>query len=174
MSVIRAIARPMLASIFVTGGVDVLLHPKSRVPAADSVVDGLVERLPSGISTKHVVQADAAVKVVAGGLLAAGRVPRLAALALAASLVPTTFAGHPFWTEEDPVRRTQQRLHFTKNVSMLGGLLLAVVDTGGKPSLAWRARRAPDALKHAAADLRWDVLGATHSRTDALRERLPG
>jgi hypothetical protein len=33
-------------------------------------------------------------------------------------------------------------IQFIKNASVGGGLLLAVADTGGKPSLGWRARRA--------------------------------
>jgi putative oxidoreductase len=171
MSVIRALARPMLASMFVTGGLDTLRHPAPKVPAADPVVSGLAQWLPSGVSTKQVVLADGALKVAAGGLLAFGRFPRLSALALAGSLVPTTIAGHAFWKESDPAKRRQQRVHFIKNVSMLGGLLIAAVDTEGKPSLAWRARRAPEAVKHAAADLRRDVLGTTAS---AVRERLAG
>ena len=39
---------------------------------------------------------------------------------------------------EDPAQRTQQRLHFFKNVSMLGGLIIAAGDTEGKPGVAWR------------------------------------
>jgi hypothetical protein len=35
-----------------------------------------------------------------------------------------------------------QRIQFFKNVSMLGGLLLAALDTEGRPSLSWRAHRA--------------------------------
>ena len=169
MSVIRALARPMLASMFVTGGLDTLRHPAPKVPAADTVVSGLAQWLPSGVSTQQVVLADGALKVAAGGLLALGRFPRLSALALAGSLVPTTIAGHAFWKESDPTRRKQQQ--YTHNVSMLGGLLLAAVDTEGRPSLAWRARRAPEAVKHAAADLRRDVLGTTSSYA---RERLAG
>jgi len=42
---------------------------------------------------------------------------------------------------------------------------------GSKGDLHWRARRAPEAVKHAAADLRRDVLGSTAS---AVRERLSG
>ena len=66
----------------------------------------------------------------------------LAATVLAASLVPTTLAAHRFWEEEDPRARAAQRVHFQKNCAMLGGLILAAVDTGGRPSLGWRARRA--------------------------------
>ncbi|MBK6501203.1 MAG: hypothetical protein IPG03_02165 [Candidatus Microthrix sp.] len=34
------------------------------------------------------------------------------------------------------------RIQFEKNASILGGLLLATVDTEGRPGLGWRARRA--------------------------------
>ena len=61
---------------------------------------------------------------------------------LAASLVPTTIAGHRYWEVSDEPARTQQRLHFWKNVSMLGGLIIAAGDTDGQPGVAWRARRA--------------------------------
>ena len=66
----------------------------------------------------------------------------LSATVLAASLVPTTLAGHAFWNETDPQAKYAQRLQFYKNTSVFGGLLLAAVDTEGKPGLAWRARRA--------------------------------
>ena len=58
---------------------------------------------------------------------------------LAASLVPTTYVGHPFWQEPDPSQARQQRTHFLKNLGLLGGLLLAAVDTEGQPGLAYRA-----------------------------------
>ena len=46
-----------------------------------------------------------------------------------------------FWTVKDPATRAQQRIHFLKNVGLLGGVLLASVDTAGEPGLAYRARR---------------------------------
>ena len=64
------------------------------------------------------------------------------------------------WEEKDPQAKAQQRIHFFKNVSMLGGLLLASVDTVGKPGLAWRAR-------HAAKDARRE---ARHLAGTAKRE----
>jgi uncharacterized membrane protein YphA (DoxX/SURF4 family) len=88
------------------------------------------------------VRLNAAVQLGAGLLLATGRFPRLAALALAGSLVPTTLAGHRFWEESDPQAKTNEIHHFIKNLSILGGLLVAAVDTGGRPSLRWRTRRA--------------------------------
>ena len=56
--------------------------------------------------------------------------------------MPTTAAGHRFWEEQDPAERAQQRVHFFKNVSMFGGLIIAAGDTEGQPGVAWRTRRA--------------------------------
>lgn len=152
MSIVRAIARPMLASMFVIGGLDSLRRPDPKVPAAEKVVGGVTDKLPMISDTRQAVQANGAVQVAAGGLLALGRLPRLSALALAGSLVPTTLAGHRFWSETDPGKRSMQRVHFVKNVSMLGGLLLAAVDTSGKPSIAWRARHAIAAAQDSVND----------------------
>ena len=38
--------------------------------------------------------------------------------------MPTTAAGHRFWEETDPEARANQQIHFFKNLSMLGGLIL--------------------------------------------------
>jgi putative oxidoreductase len=66
--------------------------------------------------------------VVGGALLASGTLPRLAALALAGSMIPTTVAGHAFWKVDDPAARKLQRIQFHKNMAMIGGLLFAVID----------------------------------------------
>ncbi len=60
-----------------------------------------------------------------------------------------------------------QQLQFTKNMGLLGGALLAVVDTDGKPGLGWRARRANKDLHRAAALAAKD---AKHARKTASRE----
>jgi putative oxidoreductase len=70
------------------------------------------------------VKLNGAVQVVAGTTLALGILPRVSALALAASLVPTTLAGHRFWEEEDEAARAQQSVQFLKNAAMMGGLLM--------------------------------------------------
>jgi uncharacterized membrane protein YphA (DoxX/SURF4 family) len=168
MSLIRRIARPLLAASFISGGIDTLRNPAPRVPHAEKVVRPLVARIPQLSDAEQVVKIDAAIKVVAGTMLAFGKFPRLSAAALVASLVPTTAAGHRFWEETDPARRKQQQLHFLKNAGMVGGLLLAAVDTEGRPSLAWRAQHAPRAISHAANDLRRDAELAMHSATSAL------
>lgn len=139
----------MLSSMFISGGINALKSAERHAQVAGPVVDKVhpavekaTDSLPFDLDNKQMVQLNAVVQVVGGLMLATGRAPRLSSLALAASLVPTTLAGHRFWEESDPQVRKQQQTHFVKNVSMLGGLMLASVDTEGKPSVAWRARRA--------------------------------
>ncbi len=148
MPLVRLVARPMLASMFVTGGVNSLRNADYLAERAKPVTDKLepavnsaTSSLPISLDSKQMVQLNGAVHVVGGLMLATGRSPRLAALALAATLVPTTFGGHRFWEETDAQVKANQKVHFFKNLSMMGGLLLASVDTAGKPSIAWRARR---------------------------------
>jgi putative oxidoreductase len=144
---VRRIARPLLASTFVFGGIDTLRNPQSRVAGAQPVVEKITEQadkqLPVQVprDVEQWVKIDAGVKVGAGVLFSLGRLPRLSALALAVSIVPTTLAGHRFWEAEGATKQAQL-IHFLKNLGLLGGLLLAAVDTEGKPSVGYRARRA--------------------------------
>jgi uncharacterized membrane protein YphA (DoxX/SURF4 family) len=152
MTVVRRFARPLLSTMFVTGGLDSVRHPASKVAAAEGVAPPIARRVPYlPEDPESLVRLNGAVQVVAGSMLALGRFPRLSAALLAGSLVPTTLAGHRFWEEQDETKRAQQRIHFFKNMSMLGGLILAAVDTEGRPGLAWRARHASH---HAAAGTR--------------------
>jgi uncharacterized membrane protein YphA (DoxX/SURF4 family) len=142
MTATRRVARPLLAAIFVAGGVDAAKNPEGKAEAADRVASPLARTLGLPEDTTVLVRANGIVQIVAGALLALGRMPRLAATALIASLVPTTLAGHRFWEEEDPKARSGQRIHFLKNAAVVGGLILAATDTEGRPSLSWRAKRA--------------------------------
>jgi uncharacterized membrane protein YphA (DoxX/SURF4 family) len=139
----------MLASIFVIQGYDTLLHPEKVAPRAEPVVQSLSEKIPAvPEQTEQAVRINGAIQLAAGSLLVMGKLPRLSALALAATLIPTTLAGHPFWATDDKQERAQQRIHFLKNAGLLGGLLIAAADTGGDPSLAWRSRHAVQSVHH--------------------------
>lgn len=133
----------MLAAVFILSGYDTVRQPERVSPLAEPVVSPLSDRIP-GVpgQPEDAVRLNGGIQLVAGTLLALGWWPRLSALALAGTLVPTTLAGHPFWRVEDKEERTRQRIHFLKNAAMLGGLLIAAADTGGRPSLAWRSRHA--------------------------------
>src|SRR5688572_323370 len=103
MTLVRRAARPMLASMFVAGGLDALRNPGPRAQGAEKLtpmLTRLVPQLPD--DTVTLVRINGAAQLAGGVALAAGFLPRLTASALAATLVPTTLAGHRFWEESDP------------------------------------------------------------------------
>jgi uncharacterized membrane protein YphA (DoxX/SURF4 family) len=119
----------LVASLFIVSGLEVLANPEPRAKAAKPVVDKVASVVPfAPTDPVHAVRLNAAVHLGAGVLLAAGEMSRLAALALAVSMVPTTIAGHPFWEIDDPVKRSQQRVQFLKNTGIFGGLLVLALD----------------------------------------------
>ncbi|MHC1558214.1 DoxX family protein [Actinomycetospora sp. C-140] len=165
---VRRLARPMLAAMFIKGGVDTLLNPEPRVQKATPLLEKVGPTLPDQVPSEpgQLVRIDAGVKIGAGTLLAIGKFPRLSSLALAATLVPTTVAGHPFWEKADPAEKTAEQQQFLKNLGLLGGLILAAVDTEGKPSLGWRGRRAARKLAERTSELS----GHSDDAGDKLRE----
>lgn len=158
MTVVRRIARPLLAAAFVDQGLDQFRHPAKHVEAVRPVVATLAGPLRLPDDPELLVRANGAATAGAATLLAFGRLPRLAAVVLALSTVPTTYAAHRFWSEQDPEARRQAKLHFLQNLGLLGGVLLASVDTEGRPGLAWRSQRAAKdakrAARHASKDAR--------------------
>jgi putative oxidoreductase len=126
---VRTLARPMLAGVFIAGGMDVLANPEPRAKLAKPVVDRVAAMVPFAPSDpKTAVALNAAIQIGGGSMLAAGILSRLAALALATSLVPTTLAAHRFWEFEDPALRSRHRIEFLKNSAILGGLLVVAID----------------------------------------------
>lgn len=144
---IRRVARPMLATTFIARGVESLRSPKPAADAAKPTLEGLA-KLPDPVgpnvptNAETVAKVTAGVQVGAGLLLATGKLPRLASAALAFSVVPGSLGAHAFWNESDPERMASERRAFLADLSLIGGLIIASVDTEGRPSLGWRGRRA--------------------------------
>ncbi|GFG54866.1 DoxX family protein [Mycolicibacterium agri] len=144
---IRRIARPLLSVAFIGQGVDALRNPKPAADVARPALEGM-RQLPDPIGPNVPADAEtfarinAAVQIGGGLLLATGKMPRLASAALAFTVIPGSLSGHMFWNETDPERKADQRRAFMTDLSLLGGLVIAAVDTEGKPSLGWRGRRA--------------------------------
>lgn len=144
---IRRVARPMLATTFIARGVDALRSPKAAADAARPTLEGL-SNLPEPVgpnvptNAETVAKVTAGVQIGAGLLLATGKLPRFASAALAVSVVPGSLGAHAFWNEADPERKATERRAFLSDVGLIGGLVIASVDTEGKPSLGWRGRRA--------------------------------
>src|SRR4029079_604552 len=151
---IRRVARPMLSAVFISRGIEALRSPKPAADATRNTLEGL-SKLPDPVGTnvpsnaETVARVNAAVQIGGGLLLASGKAPRAAAAALALSVVPGSLGGHTFWNESDPQRKADERRAFLTDISLIGGLIIAAVDTEGKPSLGWRGRRAAHKVSEA-------------------------
>jgi len=124
--VLRALARPLLASWFVYEAVDTILEPQKRAKlVAPTLEPALAEMGISDVDTADVVKVHAVATLGAATALAMSRNPRSSALLLAGLTAGTVALGAPFWTEQDPDRRREELERLLKNVSLLGGVLIA-------------------------------------------------
>jgi putative oxidoreductase len=133
----------MLGAIFVVSGARAMAKPEYHVPQAKQVTDWITPVLEKAspslpTDTRTLIRINGAVQFAGGLLLVGSRARRAAAAALAASMVPTTLAGHPFWDQQEPEQRRAHQVHFLKNLGLVGGLLIAALDNEGRPGLAWR------------------------------------
>lgn len=129
MSLTKFVARSALSAVFISGGIGEVSNAEHLAPA----VDGAKEKLPEAargvadsLDSKLLAQVDGVVMTAAGAALALGIKPRFAAAVLAAQLIPVTAVGHRFW-EADESDKQGQQIHFFKNLSLAGGLLLTAL-----------------------------------------------
>src|SRR5919107_364863 len=143
MSLARRAARAALAASFISGGIDQIRNPQPKAGPASPIAKPIADRVPQlPNDPESLVKLDGAIKVVGGLGMVFGPFARPAALLLAGSLIPTTLAGHRFWETTDPDQKVSDRVEFFKNVSLVGGLLITALDTGGRPSIPWVAAKA--------------------------------
>jgi putative oxidoreductase len=124
------LASPLIASIFIRGGLDSAMNPEGKVKKADKVTGPIAQRvsvLPE--DTETLVRMNGVTQVVAGATLSLGIFRRLSAAVLIGTLIPTTLAGHRFWEELDDDARNQQITQFAKNLGLLGALLLIATES---------------------------------------------
>ncbi len=153
MTVLRRIARPLLASVFIADGIDAVRRPAPYVEgleASRSELDMATGgHAPADLTV--VVRACGALSIVAGVMLSAGRAPRAAAFVLALAAAPLAAARNPKPTTNTPEARRAYAEVALRQTALLGGLLIAGADTAGKPSLAWRVNQAREAKAEARA-----------------------
>ena len=145
MALVRRIARPLLAAPFIFEGVRTALHPEREIdvyPQALDAVDSAIAKssAPGFVDARTVVRAAGAVAAGAGVLYATNRYPRAAAAAL---LLTTSigWAGRKKVWELRGEELTQEVQAILTDAGLLGGVLLAVVDNDGRPSLGYRAHK---------------------------------
>ena len=159
MALSRLLARPLLASYFLANGAqdlkDAPALAQQAAPVTEQVAPVVDGATPDSVTVPRDpvvwVRASGAIQLAAGLALATGRFPRLSSAVLGATLVPSTAARYRFWEATDKTEQREQLTHFLKNAALAGGLMIAALDTAGKPGLAWRTRHAThDARREAA------------------------
>ena len=116
----RRTGQALLGTMFVKLGFDAARQPGPRVEKAAAL----------GLSSPALaVRGNGAAMVAGGAALTLDKLPRLAALGLIASMIPTTLAGHSFW-ELDGADRKAQEIQFYKNLGLVGGLVLVLTRRG--------------------------------------------
>ncbi|QTE30297.1 DoxX family protein [Pengzhenrongella sicca] len=148
---LRRLARPLLASWFVTEGLDAARRPGAHVAFARPAVDGLLAKTtgiprPSDGQLRTIIQAHGAATALAGLALATGKAPRTAALVLAVLTLPIAAASLPGGKTADaaltPELRRERRDRFVRSLAFTGAALLTGVDTEGRPGVSWRLAKA--------------------------------
>ncbi|WP_284987012.1 DoxX family membrane protein [Arthrobacter sp. fls2-241-R2A-172] len=158
MSVIRFLARPMLASSFVVAGLGKLRNADDTAKQLSPVLRRASESLPFKADEKTLARVIGGAQLGAGTLLGLGKLSRFAATVL---VVTSALNSYVEWRSADistKEGRIARKARLLKNISLTGGVLLASVDTEGRPSIAWRA-------EHLAADAR-KVTGKQIKRAD--------
>jgi putative oxidoreductase len=128
LGALRPAARLLTGSTYAVLGYGAVREPGPDAEEAAALMAAIRKKVPLPARDEQVVQVNGAIQAACGVLLALGVVPRLSALVLAGSMVPTTLAAHRFWTFEDPAVRKRQQIQFHKNMAMIGGLLFAALD----------------------------------------------
>ena len=118
MDYVFLLGRILFGGFFVVGGINHFRHlgmmsgyaASKGVPAAKAaiVLSGLL--------------------ILFGGLcVIVGWSPRVGLVSIMLFLLPVTFLMHGYWSETDPMQRMTQRVHFQKNVALLGAALMLLM-----------------------------------------------
>ena len=109
-----------------------------KITAIDATAAAMAGK---GMPLAHVLAwAAIAIELVGSALLIVGWHTRWAALALIVFLVPATLYFHDYWSYP-PEQVRNQRNHFMKNVTILGGLIFVMGMGAGPLSVDARRRR---------------------------------
>lgn len=121
---VKLVARSLIATVFVGGGVAQLKGAAHLGPVVDDAKEeyGIDVDVPG----QDLVKLNGAGMIAAGGAMALGILPRISALSLLGLLIPTTIVSHPFWKMEG--RERQENLTSTaSNAAVAGGLLMVAI-----------------------------------------------
>jgi uncharacterized membrane protein YphA (DoxX/SURF4 family) len=167
VTLVRVLARPLLASSFVLTGLDRLRNTDATATALRPTLDRIAKAVPSAASAtgneQRVAKVLGAAHLGAAVLLGIGRFSRLSALVLVVTSSLNAVVEFNNADSSTSKARKDRRNQLIKNVSLVGAVLIAAVDTNGRPSWAWRA-------EHFAEDARRNALALTHDTKKNIRK----
>ncbi|GAA4284055.1 hypothetical protein GCM10022261_15860 [Brevibacterium daeguense] len=140
MSLVRLIARPMLASAYIGNGLARVRDPRAAAGSVAPLLNAVKKKVDLPVDAETVARATGAAQIAAGSLLAIGKLPRLSSAVLVCTYLIDAVG------EQMSKEASGSRTSLLTKTSLLGGALLASVDTAGKPGLAWRAQHAAEDL----------------------------
>ena len=121
MTLVRRFARPMLSSMFISGGINALKSAEGHAQAAEPVIDKLhpaidkaTEPLPFDLDSKQLVQLNGVVQVV-GGLDARDREVPAAVVARAGGVARADDARRDTGSGRSPTRRSRRSSRSTSS-----------------------------------------------------------
>ena len=134
------IGRILIAIIFVASGGEKVMDLGATAAAIESknlpIPQMLAAYLPSGWTMPYVLAAATAVLELGGGaLIILGWQTRLFAVLLAIFTAIAAYFFHDFWHYPPGAEHTNNMIHFMKNVSITGGLLMLAGVGAGRYSL---------------------------------------
>lgn len=118
MDLVVLIGRILFAALFIMSGIGHLTKTEAMAGYAKS------KRVPS---PRLAVIVSGVYILVAAVMIIIGLWADLAGLALVLFLLITAFTFHNFWSETDPMSRTQEQIQFFKDLALAGGALFLFV-----------------------------------------------
>ena len=132
MSLLRSIARPLLAAPLALDAIDALVHPDRHVAKLDALRP-VFSRIEERSNIENIdpylsrsARISAGVTLLAAGAFALGKAPRTCAAVLTAIALPMAVINHE--------RPASLRL----KLANCAGLFFASLDRNGRPSYSWR------------------------------------
>lgn len=161
MSIVRRLARPLLATGYVAGGVEAFRNSSAAAEKLDPVLKQVEQVLPQvrpvTANRAQVAQGIAAAQVLAASALALSKLPRLSASVLLGTTAINTYVQYQSADASTKEAKSNRRNNVFKNLSLVGAVMIASVDTSGNPSLAWRASHLADDVRKNAAKVSKDT-----------------
>jgi putative oxidoreductase len=78
-----------------------------------------------GIKAPTLAILDSGVLLLIGGLsILTGFLPYIGVISLVVFFLPVSFRMHNFWAIENPIEKRNQRIHFMKNMALMGSALM--------------------------------------------------